>query len=265
MPEQFNVYFYAVSASLLISLVSLSGAFVFWIKPERLNLLLPYLIALAVGVLLGDAFIHLIPDAAERQGSVSSVCLMTLAGVFLFFVLEKLVRWRHDHSPLPLNQTGQDSKMIKPMAKMNLMGDAVHNFVDGILIGGSFLVDPVIGLTTTLAIVVHEIPQEIGDVGALVYGGYSPRKAVIYNFYCSLTVVLGALFTLLLSQFAEASLIFLLPVAAGGFIYIAATDFIPVLHEHSSLKNLYGQTVIFAMGVGFMQAIVMFEASLMIN
>ncbi len=265
MPELFTVYFYAVSASLLISLVSLSGAFVFWIKPERLNSLLPYLIALAVGVLLGDAFIHLIPDAAKRQGSVSSVCLMTLAGVFLFFVLEKLVRWRHDHRLLPSVESAQSpcSEAIKPMAKMNLMGDAVHNFVDGILIGGSFLVDPVIGMTTTLAIVVHEIPQEIGDVGALVYGGYSPRKAVIYNFYCSLTVVLGALFTLLLSQFAQASLIFLLPVAAGGFIYIAATDFIPILHEHSSLKNLYGQTVIFAMGVGFMQAIVVFEETLL--
>ncbi|CCE22520.1 MULTISPECIES: ZIP family metal transporter [Methylotuvimicrobium] len=256
MPISAEVIFYTLSASLLVSLVSLSGAFVFYLDRQLLKRLLPYLIALAVGVLLGDAFIHLIPDAAERQGSIATVCLTTLAGVFLFFVLEKIVRWRHDHTVF-----ADDS--IKPMAKMNLMGDAVHNFVDGILIGGSFLVDPVIGLTTTLAIVVHEIPQEIGDVGALVYGGYSPKDAVLYNFYCSLTVVMGAVFTLLLGQFAEASLILLLPIAAGGFIYIAATDFIPVLHEHSSLRNLCGQSFVFALGIGFMQAIVVLEGNLL--
>ncbi|GAB4276277.1 MAG: ZIP family metal transporter [Methylomicrobium sp.] len=257
MPISAEVIFYTLSASLLVSLVSLSGAFVFYLDRQLLKRLLPYLIALAVGVLLGDAFIHLIPDAAERQGSIATVCLTTLAGVFLFFVLEKIVRWRHDHTVF-----AGDS--VKPMAKMNLMGDAIHNFVDGILIGGSFLVDPVIGLTTTLAIVVHEIPQEIGDVGALVYGGYSPKKAVLYNFYCSLTVVVGAVFTLLLGQFAEASLILLLPIAAGGFIYIAATDFIPVLHEHSSLRNLCGQSFVFALGIGFMQAIVVLEGNLLI-
>ncbi len=248
---------FTLGAALLVSLVSLSGAFVFYLEPKRLQKLLPYLVALAVGVLLGDAFIHLIPDAANRQGSVAAVCLTTLVGVFVFFVLEKVVRWRHDHSIAT-----DDS--IKPMAKMNLLGDAVHNFVDGILIGGSFWVDPAIGLTTTLAIIVHEIPQEIGDVGALVYGGYRPAQAVRYNFYCSLTVLVGALFTLLLGQLAETSLIWLLPVAAGGFIYIAATDFIPALHEHSSLRQLCGQSLVFALGIGFMQVIVMLEESLLL-
>ena len=247
-----------LAASLLVSAVSLSGVFALWLKAETLQRVIPYLVALAVGVLLGDAFIHLIPDAVNRQGSVSSVCLLTLAGVFSFFVLEKFVRWRHDHTLPSLEQT-LETKGIRPLAKMNLLGDAIHNFVDGILIGGSFLVDPVLGFTTTLAIVVHEIPQEIGDVGALVYGGYTPKQALRYNFYCSLTVIAGALFTLALSSIAEASLVFLLPIAAGGFIYIAATDFIPVLHEHSSLSHLVGQTLIFAAGVGFMQLIVIFE------
>lgn len=106
-----------------------------------------------------------------------------------------------------------------------------------------------------LAIIAHEIPQEMGDVGALVYGGYSPTQAVRYNFYCSLTAVAGAIFTLLFSQVAESSLVFLLPIAAGGFIYIAATDMIPALHEHSTLPHLVGQTAIFAFGIGFMQSI----------
>ncbi|WP_233144533.1 ZIP family metal transporter [Methyloprofundus sedimenti] len=179
--------------------------------------------------------------------------------MFLFFVLEKLVRWRHDHH---IDVPGQDED-IRPIAKMNLMGDAVHNFVDGILIGGSFIEDPVLGFTTTLAIIAHEIPQEIGDVSALVYGGYSPAKEVLYNFYCSLSAVAGAVFTLLSSQLAESSLVFLLPIAAGGFIYIAATDMIPALHEHSSITHLVGQTLIFALSIGFMQSIIILEQSLL--
>lgn len=251
----------AIGASFLVSLTSLSGLFALWIEPERLKRIIPYLVALAVGVLLGDAFIHLIPDAVARQGSISTVCLTALLGMFLFFVLEKLVRWRHDHH---IDVPGQVNN-IRPIAKMNLMGDAVHNFVDGILIGGSFIVDPVLGFTTTLAIIAHEIPQEIGDVGALVYGGYSPAKAVLYNFYCSLTVVAGAVFTLMSSQLAESSLVFLLPIAAGGFIYIAATDMIPALHEHSSIANPVGQTLIFGLGIGFMQSIIILEHTLLIQ
>lgn len=252
MTLSFDVIAGAIGASVLVSVTSMSGMFALWIKPERLNRIVPYLVALAVGVLLGDAFIHLIPDAIQRQGSVSSVCLLTLSGVFIFFVLEKVVRWRHDHHFNSIDNVGTD---IKPIARMNLMGDAVHNFVDGILIAGSYIVDPALGFTTTLAIIAHEIPQEMGDVGALVYGGYSPTQAVRYNFYCSLTAVAGAIFTLLFSQVAESSLVFLLPIAAGGFIYIAATDMIPALHEHSTLPHLVGQTAIFAFGIGFMQSI----------
>jgi len=112
-----------IAASLLVSLCSFSGLFVLWIPPERLQRLIPYLVALAVGVLLGDAFIHLIPDAVARQGSVSTVCLMVLLSVVIFFVLEKVVRWRHDHR---LDFTHQAADSIRPIAKMNLVGDAVH-------------------------------------------------------------------------------------------------------------------------------------------
>jgi zinc and cadmium transporter len=249
MNLSFEIVAGVIGASFLVSFTSMSGMFALWVEAEQLKRIIPYLVALAVGVLLGDAFIHLIPDAVNRQGSVSTVCLLTLAGVFIFFILEKMVRWRHDHHIDISNQT----KPIKPIAKMNLMGDAIHNFVDGILIAGSFLVDPALGFTTTLAIIAHEIPQEIGD------GGYPFAKAVLYNFYCSLTVVVGAVFTLFFSQVAESSLVFLLPIAAGGFIYIAATDMIPALHEHSTLPHLFGQTAIFAFGIGFMQSMIILE------
>ncbi len=248
-----------IAVCLAVSLCSLSSVIALWLKHETLEWLVPNLVALAVGVLLGDAFIHLIPDAIQRNGAVSEVCLTVLIGMFVFFVLEKGVRWRHDHN-VDIRPT---THHILPLAKMNLIGDAMHNFVDGILIAGSFLADPVMGLTTTLAIVAHEIPQELGDVGALLRGGFTPRQAVLYNFYCSLTVLPGAIFTLLLSQIAESSLIVLLPIAAGGFIYIAASDLIPVLHEGSSLKHLNGQTIAFAAGIGFMQFIVIFEQALL--
>jgi zinc and cadmium transporter len=245
---------YAVAAGLSVSLMALTGSFVLWLSPECVARLVPHLVALAVGVLLGDAFIHLIPDAVARQGSVSLVCLTTLAGVFAFFVLEKLVRWRHDHGW---------QGVVRPLARMNLIGDAVHNFVDGVLLAGSFLLDPMLGLTTTLAIVVHEIPQELGDVGALIEGGYIPAQAVRYNFYCALTVLPGVGCTLLLGAYAQASLVWLLPIAAGGFIYIAASDLIPVLHERSALFSLVGQAAGFGLGVGFMQGIALLEATLL--
>ena len=245
---------YALAAGAAVSLVSFSGAFVLWLEPARLNRLVPNLVALAVGVLLGDAFIHLIPDAVARGGTVSDVGLAVVGGVFLFFVLEKLVRWRHDH--LPAQGPGADT--VQPMARMNLIGDAVHNFIDGILIAGSFWADPLIGMTTTLAIVVHEIPQEIGDVGALLHGGFRPGQAIRYNFYCSLTVLAGIGAAWLLGRYAEESLPLLLPLAAGGFIYIAASDFIPALHVHSA-GPAWGQVFTFATGVGFMQSVIVLE------
>ncbi|AEG00204.1 ZIP family metal transporter [Methylomonas methanica] len=203
-----------IAACLAVSLCSLSSATALRLKPETLKWLVPNLVALAVGMLLGDAFIHLSPDAIQRHGAVSAVCLTVLLGMFVFFVLEKGVRWRHDHN-LDSRPTADH---ILPLAKMNLFGDAMHNFVDGILIAGSFLADPIMGVTTTLAIVAHEIPQELGDVGAL------PR---------------------------------------GGFIYIAASDPIPELHERSNLPHLGGQSAAFASGIVFMQFIVFFEQALL--
>lgn len=245
---------FSFAAGVAVSAVAFSGVFVLWLSPSRLERLVPNLVALAVGVLLGDAFIHLIPDAVSRHGDVGDVCLAVLAGLFLFFVLEKLVRWRHDHTVA----SGPGAVTVQPLARMNLIGDAVHNFIDGILIAASFWSDPWIGATTTLAIIAHEIPQEIGDVGALIHGGYSPRQAIRYNFYCSLSVLAGIGITLLLGHLAEASLALLLPVAAGGFIYIAASDFIPALHARHEARQ-WGQVVTFAAGIGFMQSVVVVE------
>jgi zinc and cadmium transporter len=250
----------ALCAGLAVSAVAFSGVFVLWLTPRQLERLVPNLVGLAVGVLLGDAFIHLIPDAVARQGDVGEVCLAVLGGLFLFFVLEKLVRCQHGHTVT----RGMSTATLQPMAQMNLIGDAVHNFIDGILIAGSFWIDPWIGTTTTLAIIAHEIPQEIGDVGALIQGGYRPAEAIRYNFYCSLSVLAGIAVTLLLGRVAESSLTLLLPLAAGGFIYIAASDFIPALHAGCANSH-WGQSVTFAIGIGLMHLVAVFEPFIVLN
>jgi zinc and cadmium transporter len=243
-------------AALAVALISLIGAFTLWIKPARLRVIVPVLVSLAVGVLLGDAFLHLIPEAVGSIGSVFQVCLYVLAGMVLFFAVEKVVRWQHRHDVFdPAATSGGGSAM----ARMNLVGDAIHNFIDGVLIAGSFSVDPVVGITTTLALIAHEIPQEIGDVGALIHGGFAPRRAVFLNFLCALTVIAGVVFTLLIAQAANSVMPYLLPVAAGGFIYIAAADFIPSLHSHRGFRHDSLQVATVATGVCCMLAITYFE------
>jgi zinc and cadmium transporter len=259
MMELVNQWGPPLLAGLAVALISLIGAFTLWIKPARLRVVLPLLVSLAVGVLLGDAFLHLIPEAVGSIGSVSQVCLYVLAGIVLFFAVEKVVRWRHRHDVFdPTTQGGAGNAM----ARMNLVGDAIHNFIDGVLIAGSFSVDPVVGATTTLALIAHEIPQEIGDVGALIHGGYSPRRAVFLNFMCALSVIAGVVFTLQVAQAADAAMPYLLPVAAGGFIYIATADFIPSLHSHRGFRHDSLQVATVAVGVFCMLAITVVEQRL---
>jgi len=248
----------ALAAAAIVALVSLSGAFVLWVREAKLQMVVPLLVAVAVGVLLGDAFLHLIPEAAARMNSVTTVGLYALAGFVLFFAIEKGVRWQHRHDVF----TPDSPHRVQAMARMNLVGDAVHNFVDGVLIAGSFAADPVLGWATTAAIVIHEIPQELGDVGALLCGGYTPRRAVHLNFLCSLSVIPGVVVTLLIGNVAEQVLVYLLPIAAGGFIYIAASDFLPALHRGETWNASVAQVGAVTLGVAVMYAIVLVEVAL---
>lgn len=248
-------WFNALVAAALVVLVSLSGAAVLWVREATLRIMVPLLVAMAVGVLLGDAFLHLIPEATKQLGSIAAVGVYTMGGFVLFFAIEKGVRWQHRHDIHTPDSTGT----IQPMARMNLVGDAVHNFMDGILIAGSFAVDPVLGWATTAAIVMHEIPQELGDIGALLCGGYTPRRAVLLNFVCALAVIPGVVATLLLGQVFENLQLYLLPIAAGGFIYIAASDFLPALHRGESLQASTAQVGVVSLGMLVMYGVVVFE------
>ncbi len=248
----------ALGAGLLIALVSLTGAAVLWVREAVLQTVVPLLVALAVGVLLGSAFLHLIPEATALLGSATTVGLYALGGFVLFFAIEKGVRWQHRHDVF----TPDSADPVQPMARMNLVGDAVHNFVDGILIAGSFAADPVLGWATTAAIVMHEIPQELGDIGALLCGGYAPKRAVQLNFLCALAVIPGVIVTLLIGQVAEEALTYLLPIAAGGFIYIAASDFLPALHRGEAPQASAAQVMSVVLGVVAMYGVILAEAAL---
>ncbi|WP_080054247.1 ZIP family metal transporter [Spirosoma aerolatum] len=237
----------ALLAGVLICLVALLGGVAYFLPEASLRRVIPLGASLSVGVLLGDAFLHLLPEAVERLGNVQLVMQWTLGSMLIFFVLEKAVRWSHAHSQLDVLTLA-----VKPMAPMNLMGDGIHNFIDGTLIGGAFLVSPEAGWATTLGIVVHELPQEIGDIGTLVWGGYSVRRAIWYNLLCATTSLLGVGAILWTGLWLEGYTAYALPLAAGGFIYIAGTDLIPELHRQTARQAPLWQSLFIALGVGIM-------------
>lgn len=219
------------------------------LRPAFLRKSLLVLISFAAGALLGDAFLHLIPEISRSpRGFDLRASLSLLAGVLAFFILEKVLHWHHSHVP--------HEDVLHPVAVSNLVGDFLHNFVDGAIIAGSFLVSPRLGIATTAAIALHEIPQEMGDFSILVHAGMRPWRAFAMNSLTALTALLGAAATLLISSAGVAGIAeVLVPVTAGGFVYIASTDLIPELHkEPEAVKSLI-QLAALVVGVGVMAAL----------
>jgi zinc and cadmium transporter len=200
------------------------------------------MISFSAGGLFGDAFLHLLPEIVELHGFSLTISLSLLLGIIFSFVVEKIIHWRHCHHP-----TTEDHP--HPFAKMNLVGDTVHNFIDGIIIAGSYLVSIPVGIATTIAVVFHEIPQEIGDFGVLLYGGYTKNKALFVNFLTALAAILGAVIALVLSSSVEQLAMFIVPFAAGNFIYIAGADLIPEIHKEVELSKSIMQGITFILGV----------------
>ncbi|MEM2111353.1 MAG: ZIP family metal transporter [Candidatus Bathyarchaeia archaeon] len=227
----------------IVSLISLTGLLTLRFKDENSKRMLLYLVSFSAGGLFGDAFFHLIPEAAEESGLRLHVSLYIMLGIIGSFIAEKFLQWRHCHIPT-------SKEHPHSFAYMNLFGDAVHNFIDGLIIGGSYLASVQLGISTTLAVIFHEIPQEIGDIGVLIYGGFSKSKALFFNFATALTAVLGTVVALSLGFLKPGSVVFLVPFAAGNFIYIAGSDLIPELHkEEPKLIKSALQLVAFILGV----------------
>jgi len=238
------IIFYIILASAITSLVSLIGALTLLTSRSWLNRLIMFLVSLSAGTLIGDSFFHLLPEAVARGNSLN-LWLALVAGLLLFFVLEKIIHWRHCHLSPTTNHP-------HPVGVMNLVGDGLHNLIDGMIIAGSFLVDIRLGIATTIAVIAHEVPQELGDFGTLLHAGYKPKKALLLNLLSASFSILGAVFIWALGLNSQTIINLIVPITAGGFIYIATADLIPELKKEVSLSSGLRQFFGIVLGLGFM-------------
>ncbi len=247
-----NIWLYSLISVIIVSIISLIGVLTVYIETERLKKILIYMVSFAAGALLGDAFIHLLPEAIEKSGITLSISIFILSGIVISFIIEKIIHWRHCHQPTTKNHP-------HPYAIMNLVGDCIHNFIDGLIIAGSYLINIPVGMATTLAVILHEIPQEMGDFGVLLHGGFSKGKALFFNFITALTAVIGVVIALTISNYTGSLTNFLIPFAMGSFIYIAGSDLIPELHKEVKIKNSIIQLVLFVFGILVMCLLLLLE------
>ena len=238
---------YIFGSVIVVSLVSLVGLASFAIKTKKLEHMLLYLVSFSVGALFGDVFIHLLPEAFKNS-IPTLIGLYVLCGILFSFIMEKFIHWRHCHLPASKQHPHH-------FAIMNLIGDAMHNFIDGLIIAGSYFVSIPVGVATTTAVLFHEIPHETGNFAILIYGGFTKLKALFFNFITALTAVIGAIAGVLLSN-TSTSFAFIVPFAAGNLIYIAGSDLVPELHkgtcEDFSLKESFYQFLAILLGIGVM-------------
>lgn len=247
------VIFYTFASVLIVSLVSFVGVLALVLKKDLLDRSTFILVSLAVGALLGDVFVHIIPELYLEGGDSTSISFALIAGILIFFIIEKFLHWHHHASE-------HAEEHPHPVGKMILFGDGVHNFIDGLIIAASYLVSVPVGVATTIAVVLHEIPQEFGNFGVLIHAGYSKAKALLYNFISALTAVAGAAVALIFENYAEGFAAWLLPLAAGGFIYIALSDLIPELHKENRASQGLIQVIAIAVGVLCMAGLLALEA-----
>lgn len=230
-------FLYILAAVIAVSLISLVGVVTVAVNKKRLHNLLFIFVSFAVGTLLGVSFLDLIPEAAEYGRK--SIFVFPLLGMVSFFILEKFIFWHHRH----------EEKEVHPFTYTNLIGDGLHNFIDGAVIAASFLHSTPLGIATTIAIIFHEIPQEIGDFGVLIYGGFSRARALLFNFLSALTAVLGGIAGFLFLSTFNNLLPFLLAFTAGSFIYIAGVDLLPELRKQRDAKTSFVQLVSIIVGI----------------
>ena len=247
-----HVLFQILTAVIIVSLMSLVGIITLIFHKNTLQKILFSLVAFASGAMLGASFLDLLPEAVENGGIAS--LKYALLGIIIFFVFETFFYWYHRHYLIHHKRGGKECRCqthrVKSFVYLNVFGDGLHNFIDGMIIAAGFLVSFPLGIITTLAVVFHEIPQEIGDFGLLIYGGLSRTKALLCNFASALTAILGALAVYFFAPSVQGLTSVLVPIAAGGFIYIATTDLLPeLLHTERDLKKTSLQLALFFFGI----------------
>ncbi len=241
------ILLWIIIASLLMSLFAWIGLFTLILSEKHLKKIILPLVAFSSGALLGGAFLHMIPESIAEAGLGLNIFLIVLLGFALFLLLEQFICWHHCHLT--------PSEHKKPVTYLILIADGVHNFIGGIAIASAFLVDIQLGMVTWVVAAAHEIPQELGDFGVLVHGGWAKKKALLFNFLSALTMLIGGVLTYFLSGFVN--VIYLLPFAAGNFIYIAASDLIPEIKHNQNLKQNLLHFIFFLLGIGLLWSVKM--------
>lgn len=242
------INFYAILSVVAVSLISLIGVFTISLHSRWGKSFLHYLVSFAVGALLGDVFIHLLPELAQEGKLDLKISLVILASIVAFFMLEQFLHWHHHHD----QENTDHEHQHHPVVLLNLIGDGMHNIIDGLIIGGAYLIDIKVGLATTVAVILHEIPQEFGDFGILIYGGLSRNRALFYNFLSGVTAIIGVIIALTLGNVENLSTI-LVAIGIGSFLYIAVADLIPEIHKSKThlirqlLTMLFGIVIMFAL------------------
>lgn len=223
-----NTITWIILTTFMLSAASLVGAFFLVMNEKTIKKIIHPLVAFSAGSLLGGALLHVLPEAIEAHGEMQPVFISVLIGFSVFFLLEQFIHWHHCHKT--------PSEHHHPVTYLILISDALHNFLDGLAIGAAFMIDVRLGLLTSLVIATHEIPQEMGDLGVLIHGGWAVKKALLFNFLSGLTMIAGGLLAYAIGR--EINIAFLLPFAAGNFIYVAASDLIPeVKHRDNICQN----------------------------
>ncbi len=244
------IFLYAIVSVIIVSLISLIGIITLWIRISLLKHIILWMVSFSAWALLGDVFFHLLPEMVGPSWLPLSASLWILWWILFGLITEKVIRRNHCHMPVTKTHT-------HPLAIMNLVWDVVHNLIDGLIIGASYLVSIPVGIATTVAVILHEIPQEIWDFGVLIHGWFSRKKALLLNFFTALTAVLGVIIAFLLYRYTDGMLQVLVPFAAGTFIYIAWSDLIPELHKENTLAHSIPQILFLILWIGIMSLLLL--------
>lgn len=234
-----NSLVWIIGSTFLVSLLSFLGILTLSFKEKFLKEITILLVALSAGALMGGAFFHMIPESIENF-DIDSLFIYVIVGFVIFFLLEKILYWRHCHDV---------NCDVHTFGYMNIIGDSLHNFIDGLVIAAAFISNFEVGVATTIAIVFHEIPQEIGDFGVLLHSGFKKSRAFLVNFITALTAVLGGIIGFVISFYVSEFVPTLLPIAAGGFLYISASDLIPEIRKVVDVKKSVSTLLIFLAGI----------------
>jgi len=244
--KNMNTTIYILASVILVSLISIIAIIPLLIKKKTSHKVLVFLMSLSVGTMLGSVFIHFIPEMMET-GYTLITAIYILIGFITFFLVEKIIHWHHNKK---CEQESGHSHAYH-LAPLNLIGDGIHNFLDGVVIAGSYIVSIPLGISATISIIFHEVPQEIADFGVLLYSGLSKLKAIVFNLLSALTAIFGAIVGILLTK-QEGFNAFIIPFAAGSFIYIAASNLVPELHRQCKLTDTIIHILAISLGVGLM-------------